>query len=279
MLLAARGLAGPWSRDKVVPRGALIRLHRDPVARDDLLLPAIFEINVSRDALTLSLRRKGIVNAIKRFFDSTIGQKVLVAVTGLALVGFLITHLAGNLLMYTGDDGEAFNAYSAGLHDLGALLYVAEIGLLVIFLAHVGLVARLVLAQRSAGGGGRYAVRSSKRGGGLSLLSSKMMAISGIVVLTFIVVHIWDFRLQLEPDTDLFQMVKTALKEPWRVGLYTAGSFLIGWHVFHGFQSAFRSMGLNHSTFTPALEKAGKGLAVLFGLGFASFPLWIFFTQ
>ena len=220
------------------------------------------------------------MKALKRFFDSTIGQKVLVGATGLALVGFLITHLVGNLFMYAGDDGASFNAYSAGLHDLGVLLYIAEIGLLAIFLAHVGLVTRLVIKQRRSGGAGRYAVsRSKQEGGGLSLLSSKMMSISGVVVLTFIVVHIWDFRLQLEPDTNLFEMVRSALKEPWRVGLYTAGSFLIGWHVFHGFQSAFRSLGLNHSTFTPALEKAGKALAVIFGLGFASFPLWIFFTQ
>ena len=220
------------------------------------------------------------MNALKRIFQSTVGQKALTGMTGLALIGFLITHLGGNLLMYAGDNGESFNAYSAGLHDLGVLLYIAEIGLLTLFLAHLVLVARLVMKQRAAGGAGRYAVTRSKREGGyLSLKSSRSMAVSGTIVLVFIVVHIWDFRLQLQPDTNLFEMVKSALKEPWRVALYTTGSFLVGWHVFHGFQSAFRSMGVNHSAFTPALEKAGKGLAVVFGLGFASFPLWIFFTQ
>jgi len=220
------------------------------------------------------------VNALKRIFDSTIGQKALVGLTGLGLVGFLITHLVGNLTMYAGNDGESFNAYSQALHDLGPLLYAAEIGLLTIFIAHIVLVARLVLKQRESGGGGRYAVANTKRDGGkLGLKSSRMMAVSGTIVLVFIVVHIWDFRLQLEPDTNLFEMVKTALQEPWRMGLYVVGSFLVGWHVFHGFQSAFRSLGVNHSSWTPALEKAGAWLAVIFGLGFASFPLWIFFTQ
>ncbi|MGB0591914.1 MAG: succinate dehydrogenase cytochrome b subunit [Myxococcota bacterium] len=220
------------------------------------------------------------MNALKRIYDSTIGQKALVGITGLALVGFLITHLAGNLTMYIGEDGEAFNAYSSGLHDLGVLLYVAEIALLTIFLSHIVLVARLVMKQRKAGGAGRYAVTQSKQaGGGLQLKSSRMMSISGTILLVFLVVHIWDFRLQLEPDTNLFEMVKSALQEPWRVGLYVVGSFLVGWHVFHGFQSAFRSLGLNHSVYTPALSKLGTFLAVLFGLGFASFPLWLFFTQ
>ena len=220
------------------------------------------------------------MNALKRIFDSTIGQKALVGLTGLALVGFLITHLAGNLLMYAGDDGESFNAYSQGLHDLGPLLYAAEIGLLVIFFAHLALVARLVLKQREAGGAGRYAVGNTKRASGaVGLKSSRTMAISGATLLVFIAVHIWDFRLQLEPGTNLFEMVKTALKEPWRMGLYVVGSFLVGWHIFHGFQSAFRSLGLNHSAFTPVLSKVGAWLGVIFGLGFASFPLWIFFTQ
>jgi succinate dehydrogenase / fumarate reductase, cytochrome b subunit len=220
------------------------------------------------------------VNALKRIYDSTIGQKALVGITGLALIGFLITHLIGNLTMYIGEDGEAFNAYSQGLHNLGALLYVAEIGLLALFLSHIVLVARLVMKQRKAGGAGRYAVTKTKRdGGAMQLKSSRMMSISGTILLVFLVVHIWDFRIQLEPDTNLFEMVKTALAEPWRVGLYVVGSFLVGWHVFHGFQSAFRSLGLNHSALTPALSKLGTLLAVLFGLGFASFPLWLFFTQ
>ena len=220
------------------------------------------------------------MNPLKRMYDSTVGQKALVGITGLALVGFLVTHIVGNLFMYAGDDGASFNAYSQGLHDLGLLLYIAEVVLLTIFLAHIFLVARLVMTQRAAGGANRYAVTKSKQAeGAMRLKSSRMMAFTGSVLLVFLVVHIWDFRLQLEPGDNLFEMVTTALKEPWRVGLYVAGSFVVGWHVFHGFQSAFRSLGVNHSALTPALTKLGTLLALLFGLGFASFPLWIFFTQ
>jgi succinate dehydrogenase / fumarate reductase cytochrome b subunit len=221
------------------------------------------------------------LNWLTRTINSTIGQKVIVGLTGLALVLFMITHVGGNLLMYAGDDGASFNAYSDGLHSLGLLLYVAEAGLLAMLIVHVVFVIRLSRRNAQAGGAGRYAVSASKTDGGAKNKSSKMMLISGSIVLAFLFVHIWDFRLQYPPPEGqtLFDMVVAALQEPWRVGLYVVGSLLISWHVLHGFQSAFRSLGLNHPTWTPLLSRLGLVLALVFGIGFASFPIWIFLTQ
>ena len=221
------------------------------------------------------------MNWLTRTLNSTIGQKVMVGLTGLGLVLFMITHIGGNLLMYAGDDGASFNAYSDGLHSLGVLLYVAEAGLLATLLLHIAFIVRLTRRNAVAGGGGRYAVSASKTDGGSKNKASKTMAISGSIVLAFLFVHIWDFRLQYPPPEGqtLFDMVVVALQEPWRVALYVTGSLLIAWHVLHGFQSAFRSLGLNHPTWTPLLSRLGVLLALLFGVGFASFPIWIFLTQ
>lgn len=212
---------------------------------------------------------------LNRILGSTVGKKYVVGLSGLLLVGFMVTHLIGNLFMYVSP--EAFNGYTSKLHELGPLLLVLEAGLLGLFLVHIFFTIALVRANRAARGS-RYAVTKTKKPDGpLQLLASKMMPISGLIVLGFLVVHIWDFRIQWQED--LFALVDGKLQEMWRVVLYTVASVLIGWHLFHGFQSAFKSLGVNHSKFSPLLEKLGMLLAVVFGLGFASFPIWIAFVR
>lgn len=212
---------------------------------------------------------------LTRILGSTVGKKYVVGISGLLLVGFLATHLVGNLLMYVSP--EAFNGYTSSLHELGPLLLVLEFGLLAIFLVHIGFTIALTKANREARGS-RYAVtRTKKPDGPLALLASRMMPISGLILLGFLLVHIWDFRIQWQED--LFALMDGKLQELWRVALYTVASVLIGWHLFHGFQSAFKSLGMNHSKFTPLLARLGMLLAVVFGLGFASFPIWIAFVR
>ena len=105
------------------------------------------------------------------------------------------------------------------------------------------------------------------------------MAISGLVVLVFLVVHIGDFRFKRMPDQDLAKMIFDLLSNPLHASLYAVGSILVAWHVSHGFQSAFRSLGLSHNDVTPMLVKLGSGLALLLGVGFASIPVWIAFLR
>ena len=213
---------------------------------------------------------------LKRTFGSSVGTKLLVALTGLALVGFLVAHMAGNLLIYV-DGGEALNVYAAGLHELPGFLLM-EIGLIFCFVAHIVLTVRLSLANRAAKGGD-YAVSATKKPTGLvGLLASKTMAFSGLIVLVFLVVHIADFRLE-RSDVGPMQLIFDTLKNPLHASLYAVGSLLVSWHISHGFQSAFRSLGFNHTDVTPMLVKLGSGLAILLGIGFASIPVWIAFFR
>ena len=213
---------------------------------------------------------------LKRTFGSSVGTKLLVALTGLGLVGFLVAHMTGNLLIYV-DDGKAINAYAKGLHELPGF-QLMEIGLIACFVAHIVLTIRLSLANRAAKGGG-YAVSATKKPTGVvALLASKTMALSGLVVLVFLVVHIADFRLA-RTDEGPMDLIFDTLQNPLHASLYAVGSLLVSWHVSHGFQSAFRSLGFNHTDVTPMLVKLGSGLAILLGIGFASIPVWIAFFR
>ena len=101
------------------------------------------------------------------------------------------------------------------------------------------------------------------------------MAISGLIVLAFLIVHIADFRMA-RGEGLIYDQVTTKLQEPWRVTLYVLGSLLASWHVYHGFQGAFRSVGVNHNKYTPILRTIGTLLSIAFAIGFASIPIWIF---
>lgn len=204
-------------------------------------------------------------------FGSSIAQKALVAVTGLCLVLYLIVHLVGNLFIYGGPDG--LNAYAEKLHRLGGLVLVIELALLVLFAIHIAMTLRLTAANSAARGDVHYSVLASKRDERTPASASKLMMVSGSVVLLFLVVHLFDFRVNVPED--LGGAVIATLQVPWKAALYIAGSLFIGWHLFHGIQSAFLSLGLRHPRLTPAIEKVGLLLAIILGLGFASIPLFI----
>lgn len=216
---------------------------------------------------------------LTRFLSSTIGRKLLMAVTGLGLVGFLVVHLAGNLTLYADDTGEAFTEYAEALHATQPLLGILEIGLLVLFLAHIGLGIRVSLANREARRQG-YRVRSSL---GERTFASSSMLITGVLVLVFLVVHVADFRFATLVGTEsvetLADAVKARLRTPWGAGIYLVGVVALGIHLSHGFASAFQTLGANHPKYTPWIRMVGLGLALLLLLGFASFPIYGLLTM
>lgn len=235
------------------------------------------------------------MNWFTRIWNSSIGKKVLVAITGLALLGFLFGHIFGNLHIYWG--AEHFNAYADGLHQMKVLLPVAEIGILLAFVAHVVLVVRLTLENKKAASKG-YQVKATKNPG-FKYTTSTLMLLSGLVVLLFLVVHILDYRFGVLLDgsradhdaafancvaigADCDQTVGAALIEslqvPWRAALYTIGSLFIGWHLLHGIRSAVRSLGVASNKWTPIIEKAGTAISVTLGVLFASIPVAILLT-
>lgn len=223
-----------------------------------------------------------------RIWSSSIGKKVLVAATGLALLGFLFGHIFGNLQLFFGAD--KLNAYASGLHELW-FLPVAEIGIIAAFVLHIVLVVKLTLENKKARGS-KYAVHASKNPG-FKYTSSNAMVVTGLVVLTFLVVHILDYRLGrgahdaalaqcLSVGTDcdhtIGAQVISTLQVPWRAALYALGSLFIGWHLFHGIQSAARSFGIASAKWTPIIEKAGAAIGLGLGVLFASIPIAIYAT-
>jgi len=210
--------------------------------------------------------------------SSSIGKKIVMAITGLGLCGFLVVHLGGNLLLYVG--AEKYNNYAHALHAQEILLLVAEIGLLVLFLGHIWL-ALSTNAENSAARPVDYAMRLSKQDEGpLIKPASAMMMVTGVIVLAFLLVHLSDFRLfEMRHDAgtdnpEPFVKARAILRDPISAIVYVIGSLVLGYHVLHGFQSAFQTLGINHPKYTPAIKFVSVLFAIIVAAGFASFPVW-----
>ena len=215
------------------------------------------------------------MNRLIRVLSSSIGKKLLMGLTGLSLCGFLVVHLAGNLLLYVGP--QAYNDYAHSLHENSGLLLVGEIGLLVLFAAHIALWLITARENFDARGSTAYAVKQSKQAQP-AWAAANTMAVTGVVVLLFVVLHLADFRFELRnpgpADEAPFAKAGRLLVDPLTTGVYIVGSLVLAYHVSHGFQSAFRSLGIEHPQYTPLIVSLGMVFAVLVGLGFASFPVW-----
>lgn len=213
------------------------------------------------------------------FYSSTVGSKILIGLTGLLLFGFLITHLAGNLTVFGGS--EAFNAYTYKLESTKPLLYVAEIGLLLIFVLHVFKTVGGYLRNRAA----RPTGYTEKRGAGHTSrksVSSTSMIVSGLTILAFVVIHIRSFKFgpyYVEAATghrDLFRVMVDAFQNPLIVGFYVVSMVLIGMHLNHGISSATQSLGLATRRTGGGFVLIGRVLALVIAGGFAVLPIYLF---
>lgn len=222
------------------------------------------------------------MNWIVQVIKSTIGRKLIAGLTGLGLVGFIVGHMLGNLNLFVGQ--TAMHEYAEALHHISVLehyrlLWLIELGLAGMFIAHIVTVVSLVLDNRRARGAGKYAVAASKRDERMSAIASKTMAFSGIFLLVFLVIHILQFRLQRETIEHSCGSIGGAivdmLQNPLWAAFYALGSVLVAWHIFHGFGSAARSLGINHRKYTPAITTLGAVIALVVGLGFTAMPLTI----
>ncbi len=204
--------------------------------------------------------------------ESSIGKKIMVALAGLFLSFFLLVHLAGNLFMFSG--AGAFNHYASALAH-NELLPVAEIGLVVLFLVHIALATRAWFINRAARPVG-YQVYAGKGG---RTAGSRSMAVTGALVLVFLLVHLKTFRFAPAAvrEADLFALVVRRFRSPWYSAFYVLALGGLGLHLSHGVQSAFQTLGLNHPRYTPLIKKLGLAFAVLIALGFMSMPIYFGF--
>lgn len=214
------------------------------------------------------------MSAIRAFLTSSIGRKVLMALTGLLLFLFLVSHLAANLLILF--DAEAFNAYSHALVS-NPLIYIAEFGLLAIFVVHFVSGIAIFNSGRAA----RPDVYKDDRWAGGSShksVASSTMILSGAFFLLFVPLHIWGFKFGTYYDAgngmrDLHRLVVEEFQNPLLVGFYVAGMAILGFHLWHGLGSAFESLGV---TYRRGLRRAGQLIAVAMAGGFTLIPLAVY---
>ena len=209
------------------------------------------------------------MNWLAAVLASSVGKKLMMALTGLAFIGFLAAHLAGNLTIYGGK--AAFNGYAEKLQSLGALLHVFRAGLITFALVHVLTGLYLFWLNRRARPVGYSAYASA----GGRTLSSRTMPYTGIVILAFVVYHLFHFTFVDKSATTVFDMVTVAFNRPLIMLLYAALMIVVAFHVRHGFWSAFQTLGINHPKWMPAVSAASIAAGVLVALGFGMLPLLV----
>lgn len=204
------------------------------------------------------------------FWRSTIGKKAVMAVTGLILIAFLISHVASNLTIFQGP--KHLNAYAAFLRELGPLLWVARGILLVAALLHIVAALQLTRLDRAARPT-RYAVYKPQA----ATLASRTMRWGGVLLLAFIIFHILHFTTgALHPAFvagDVYANVIRGFQVPWVVALYVVAMIAVGLHLYHGAWSGFRTLGVNRASAQPLSHRVSLVFAALIWLGFTVIPL------
>ncbi len=209
------------------------------------------------------------MNWFTNTFGSSLGKKLMMAVTGLFFCVFLVLHLAGNLTIYMGKD--VFNSYAEHLHSLGPLLTLAEWGLLIFAVIHISS-GLLLFYQNFKARPERYAV--NKRAGGRTL-GSATMPYTGVILLLFVIYHLFNFHFVDKTHTTIFQIVSNAFAQPSYVLIYTFAMIIAAVHVSHGFWSAFQTLGANHPKYTPFLRGLSLVFSLIVGIGFGFIPVYV----
>ncbi len=213
------------------------------------------------------------MSALRRFWASTIGKKVVMAVTGLLLVIFVIGHMLGNLQMFVG--AEAMNRYAALLKSTGELLWVARAGLLIAAVLHIISAVQLTMINRAA-----RPDDYAKREPAVSTMASRTMRVGGVVLAAFIVFHIGHFTVgTFHPafsHTGVYGNVILGFRSPWVVLFYVIAMAFLGLHLFHGAWSGVRTLGLAKPSPDPLHRKVALWIAIAVWAGFTVIPVAVF---
>lgn len=208
---------------------------------------------------------------------SVIFAKAVVAITGLAMVGFIIGHTSGNLLMYVGPD--AINAYAQGLRDLGPGLWVARIVLLISVILHIYYTLKLTAMNREAKPVG-YKKKTYKR----TTFASKNMTILGVTILAFLIYHLLHYTFQVTHPQyaewedalgrhDVYRMVVAGFNKPIISIFYVIGVLGLGYHLRHGIQSMVHTLGFNGDSTKKYANLFAKLITAFSVIGLGSIPI------
>ena len=219
---------------------------------------------------------------------TSVAKKILNALTGIALIGFLVVHLLGNLTLFSSDPGP-FNYYANTLHNLGWLLTAIEISLLLLFAAHIASSVYITMENRQARKSD-YVARARARATVTKPAASRNMIYTGLVLVVFLIWHVISFRFgpgiaegyvtQIDgaEARDLYRVVYEFFESPLNVIVYTAVMALLGMHLRHGYWSAFQSLGAIGKRYMPFAVATGYVVAVVLSVGFFLIPIWIHFA-
>lgn len=208
-------------------------------------------------------------------------MKVLVALTGLAMVGFVVAHLTGNLLIFAGP--ESLNKYAQSLRDLGALLWIARIGLIASVAGHIALTLKLT-ARNNAARPERYVAQKPVN----STIYSRTMTYTGLGILGFVVFHLLHYTFgKIQPAEynnvwilndgrtvhDVYSMVVAGFSNPIYTGVYIVCVTFVLMHLSHAIASSIQTLGFNHPRYYSQLKNASNGLSLILWIGYVSIPL------
>lgn len=221
--------------------------------------------------------------------SSQVGRKLLTGVTGVLLVGFVISHLSGNLSLLS-NSPDAFNRYTEFLHGFGSLLIAVEIGLGLVILLHAYLGIAIAVRRKKARADG-YEVYRSKGGDSRQSISSRTMAITGIILLVFLIIHVAQFRFGPNIDQgfittldgkearDLQRLVVETFRNIWWVIFYVGVTILLGFHLRHGIWSMIQSLGMMKPRLSKLIYSIAFVLGALLAIGFLILPIWIYMRE
>lgn len=211
------------------------------------------------------------------FYHSTVGKKVIMGVTGVILVGFVVSHMLGNILVFQGAD--KLDAYSAFLRSTGKLLWIARAVLLVAVILHIDAAWKLTRRARAA----RHHDYRTRRPQA-STWGARTMRWGGVLLLVFIVYHLLHLTFGVvHPDAPHFNHetvnhnVVTGFQALWVVVFYELAMVALGLHLYHGTAAMILSLGGSHPRYTPAWRKVATAIAVLTAVGFMAIPLAVYF--
>lgn len=206
------------------------------------------------------------------FWESTVGKKIVMAVTGIILFAFVIGHLLGNLQVYEGP--AKLNAYGAFLHSIGEVLWPVRIILLIAVALHIIATVQLALRKKRA-----RPIGYSRKQAIASSYASRTMYWSGPIVLAFIIFHLLHLTAgYIHPgaayiEGDVYHNVVSGFQVWWVSLSYVVAISLLGLHLRHGLWSMFQSLGIHQPQHTKKLQTAAAVIAILIVLGYISIPI------
>jgi succinate dehydrogenase cytochrome b subunit len=206
-----------------------------------------------------------------RFWNATIGKKLVMAVSGIVLLLFVVAHLIGNLQVYEGAD--KFNAYARLLRVEPVLLWTVRVGLLVMVILHIWAAVQLAVLNKLEARPVGYVKKKSIG----SSYASRTMYWSGPIVLAFVIYHLMQFTWGVGGtrwvEGDAYGNLVAGFSNPYISAFYIFAMALLMFHLYHGVWSMFQTLGVNHPRYTPALRTFARVVAILLFLGFSSIPI------